>query len=133
MPKAIDPNIIDAVIEEYLSGDKTIAEICRDRKLCKHTIGKYFKKRGIKLKSRKANNLINLIDKEFGQLKVIRRIGSHNRKTIWECMCKCGNLCQKSSYEAKLGFSCGCVNRTAKDGSGFIFNQSVPGWGHKFN
>lgn len=55
--------------------------------------------------------IINLLGKTFGNLLVLRRIGSRNNKSLWECQCSCGSLCNvtSDSLNCKKTKSCGCL------------------------
>lgn len=44
----------------------------------------------------KANDLNG---KEFGSLKVIRRIGSRWGHSLWECECECGVICERTANQ----------------------------------
>jgi hypothetical protein len=57
--------------------------------------------------------LIDLTNKQFGQLKVLRKASSRNpsnHDTLWLCECSCGNLHVTGSCNLRSGRSksCGC-------------------------
>ena len=65
-------------------------------------------------------SFIDLTDQKYGRLKVINRVGFQNGRTIWNCICDCGNECNVSSHDLKSGNkkSCGCLQRErAKEAS----------------
>lgn len=62
------------------------------------------------------NNLIDLTNKIFGQLTVIRRVSTKKMpsgatKIFWLCECSCGNNCIVEGNALKTGNtkSCGCI------------------------
>lgn len=57
---------------------------------------------------------IDLTDKTFGELTVIRRIANGNSNDVrWLCQCSCGNQTEVSSVNLKNGHvrSCGCLKK----------------------
>lgn len=57
---------------------------------------------------------IDLTEKRFGKLTVIKRINSDKwGKALWLCKCECGNTTIKNSYylKYKQKCSCGCINK----------------------
>jgi hypothetical protein len=62
-------------------------------------------------------HIINLIDKKFGKLKVIKYAGRKQSgtqfKTYWLCECDCGNIKEICASELKNGhtISCGCFHK----------------------
>lgn len=53
-------------------------------------------------------------NKEFGILKVLRRVGTRNNCALWLCECKCGKSKEVLSTNLKRMVSCGCVGLAAK-------------------
>lgn len=55
----------------------------------------------------------DMVGFEQGRLKVIKRAGNKNGKALWECECKCGNLCHYTTTQLRhYGVnSCGCIQR----------------------
>jgi len=55
--------------------------------------------------------LVDLSGKTFGLLTVISRIGSKNRRALWNCHCSCGNHTQVITADLNSGNtkSCGCL------------------------
>lgn len=54
---------------------------------------------------------IDLTGQQFGQLSVVKRIGSSaDRQAIWECRCACGNVIGVKAGNLRSGHthSCGC-------------------------
>lgn len=51
-----------------------------------------------------------LINRKFGHLTVLKKVGNYNHFTIWECQCDCGRKVNTLSSHLKNGFvsSCGC-------------------------
>jgi hypothetical protein len=62
--------------------------------------------------------LTDLSGKRFNRLQVISKQTSHNGRTMWLCLCDCGNkkLAEASNLKRNLTGSCGCLHRelTAK-------------------
>ena len=60
--------------------------------------------------------LIDLRGRKFGRLTVIERIGTKNRKSVWECKCECGNTKEVVSNNLISGNtkSCGCLKYSKK-------------------
>lgn len=56
---------------------------------------------------------LDLTNKKFGRLTVLRRLPNDGRRTIWECQCECGNLSQVRTENLRSGHttSCGCKVR----------------------
>jgi hypothetical protein len=56
----------------------------------------------------------NLIGEKFGKLTVVENLGLNNHnKTMWKCICECGNekITISSSLNAGLCKSCGCLQQ----------------------
>ena len=56
---------------------------------------------------------IDLTNRTFNRLKVIKRWKSIKNKIIWECLCKCGVTLFVPGHDVKSGHtkSCGCLQR----------------------
>jgi hypothetical protein len=56
---------------------------------------------------------LNLLDKRFGRLVVIKETSNIGRWTAWVCKCDCGNEVVVKTHELQLGDtqSCGCLFR----------------------
>jgi hypothetical protein len=52
---------------------------------------------------------IDLTERRFGRLVVVRRVGSNGKRAMWLCVCDCGNICIRSLRRETR--SCGCVRR----------------------
>lgn len=52
--------------------------------------------------------LIDLTGKQFGNLTVLRKIGRVSHDMLWECRCKCGNICNIKSSLLRYGSTNGC-------------------------
>ena len=52
----------------------------------------------------------DLTGQKFGYLSVVKRIGSRNNRTMWECKCDCGNytIADTHSLTSQNTKSCGC-------------------------
>ena len=60
----------------------------------------------------KKSRCIDITDKRFGRLLVIRRIEKNDSiRTHWECICDCGNITVVAVESLKRGLtnSCGCI------------------------
>lgn len=59
-------------------------------------------------------NFIDLTNKQFNHLKVLRKDTERSTKdrTYWVCKCECGNICSKEAYsiKTKSTLSCGCMS-----------------------
>ena len=56
---------------------------------------------------------LNLINHKFGRLTVISQEKSKGGKTIWKCLCDCGNITTVTSTNLTCGKinSCGCLRK----------------------
>ena len=65
-----------------------------------------------------SKNFIDLTDKKFGRLTVLKFANCTNGRTYWICKCKCGKTKEIEAYALKSGQSnsCGCLKKelTAK-------------------
>lgn len=54
---------------------------------------------------------LDLVGKKFGKLMVIKRVGSKDHKSFWECLCDCGKTCCVLGESLVRGNteSCGCL------------------------
>lgn len=62
----------------------------------------------------KKENDIDLTNKIFNKIKVVKRISGKGVQTIWECEClNCGKIFNKTQHNLTSGrcVSCGCVKR----------------------
>lgn len=59
--------------------------------------------------------LNELTGQKFGRLTVLRRAGTVNKRTRWECVCDCGNKVIVEAYNLTKGHtqSCGCLQKEA--------------------
>lgn len=67
-----------------------------------------------KLNEQGLKNKLNLVNKKFGRLLVIKYSHSDKyRNAVWECKCDCGNIIKVSSNSLCNGntSSCGCISR----------------------
>lgn len=87
-----------------------------------------------------ARKLENLQNKTFGYLTVESYAGFDKAKnSIWNCKCKCGNLCIVKNHNLKRGStnSCGCLRKemTSKDlmGQTFGYLKVVEKSGYKIS
>ena len=58
-------------------------------------------------------NAKNLTGKRFGRLKVISQAPTENQRTMWNCLCDCGNKKVLPCYVLTRGLvrSCGCLQK----------------------
>lgn len=63
------------------------------------------------------NHFDDLTGKTFGKLTVIRRAENKEKRTMWECLCECGNISIVEAYQLKQGFtkSCGCLRYESRN------------------
>lgn len=56
----------------------------------------------------------DLTNKNFGKLKVIKRVDNKEKRALWECQCECGNICYlRSRYLLSMNVkSCGCDTKS---------------------
>lgn len=61
---------------------------------------------------RGGSNKKDLTNQEFDRLTVLRENGRYNRRIIWECQCKCGNIVNVKGENLRQGIttSCGCFH-----------------------
>jgi hypothetical protein len=74
----------------------------------------------------------DLTGRRFGRLTVVSFKGRLNHKTLWNCLCDCGNACVASTASLTTGSttSCGCRNKENQAGidslrTGFVDGTSV--------
>lgn len=67
-----------------------------------------------------AKKTIDLTGQKFGMLKVICRADNQKGRSMWRCVCECGNECIKRSDHLILGHttSCGCAGKYGKTVTG---------------
>jgi hypothetical protein len=70
---------------------------------------------------------VNLLDEEFGQLKVIGFGGRRRGQTIWICRCDCGHVGEYHSGNLRMGRSTKCVNCQMK-----VLQQSKKNFRHGY-
>ena len=60
------------------------------------------------------SNRLNLIGRRFGKLTVIEFAGVKNQRTMWRCLCDCGNYktVQGKLLKNENVKSCGCLHHT---------------------
>lgn len=58
------------------------------------------------------SNAKDLTGKRFGRLTVLKRVGTINRRAIWQCRCDCGKKTDVRSIDLLNGNtkSCGCMH-----------------------
>ncbi len=69
---------------------------------------------------------LNLIDKRFGMLHVIKCVGRKNQRSLWLCKCDCGNECKIIGSYLTRGTknSCNCLaKKYFRDLTGMKFNK----------
>lgn len=54
---------------------------------------------------------VDLTGKKFNRLTVLKFTRYRSRHSMWECLCECGNICEKSGPHLQTGWttSCGCL------------------------
>lgn len=71
-----------------------------------------------------------LINKQFGNLTVIKFSKRYKNQLVWLCKCSCGNTVEYTTAQLKLYKSCGCLKRAHKnyvikekiyDANGYVF------------
>lgn len=72
----------------------------------------------IKFKKTKIGKKYNLVNRKFGNLWVLWRVGSVKygkegaSNSLWECQCICGKLIKVTGKSLRQGtISCGCINK----------------------
>ena len=67
---------------------------------------------------------LNLIEKKFGRLIVIKKQGKYKKHTLWLCKCDCGKETIVSNQALRTGrtHSCGCLRKEL---------MTVHGWSRK--
>lgn len=58
-----------------------------------------------------AGQVIDLVGKYFGRLRVLERAATINRRTRWKCLCSCGSVVDKTwnNLHKSVTASCGCA------------------------
>jgi len=58
-----------------------------------------------------SRNFIDLTNKKFGRITVLKFAKTNSGRTYWVCKCKCGNLKEIEGYTLRSGQtkSCGCL------------------------
>lgn len=63
-----------------------------------------------------SKNRLKLVGKRYGRLLVQHEVGTSHKKSVWSCLCDCGNLIVAAGYLLRRGGvkSCGCfaIERT---------------------
>lgn len=61
----------------------------------------------------------DITNERFGRLVAVEFVEIRNSKTIWKCVCDCGNMCEVSlsSLSSGASRSCGCLDREVKQAS----------------
>lgn len=70
----------------------------------------------------------DLLDMQFGKLKVIKCLGVKNHRTFWGCRCECGKYVEVSTTQLTTGKvkSCGCLYSVAEyEVSKFLDNENI--------
>lgn len=93
-------------LEELIQIHKSSRKVASVLGVGKTTVNTWCKKYGIS-----TQGIVDLTDKTFGRLTVIRKEGSdNNRKALWLCECSCGNTIIVNTERLHNGKtqSCGC-------------------------
>lgn len=53
----------------------------------------------------------NLLDERFGKLLVVEFMGMRDNRSIWRCVCDCGNEVQHPASRLPSKKSCGCLSQ----------------------
>lgn len=58
---------------------------------------------------------LNLVGNRYGKLLVLEYAGSNGKRSLWRCVCDCGNECVKNGTDLQSGGtkSCGCYRAEA--------------------
>ena len=74
--------------------------------------------------------LIDLTGNKYGYLTVLNRSENVNRRTMWDCQCKCGNIKSINSYSLLTGKtkSCGCFRDNFKITHGMSNTPIYSSW-----
>lgn len=69
---------------------------------------------------------VDIAGQTFGNLKVIRRVGSKWGHSLWECQCKCGAICTRTANQLtqNANVSCGCMTSVAQRNSRYYHGQT---------
>lgn len=64
-------------------------------------------------KVKTAHNFIDLTGQRFGRLVVVDRAENRNKRTMWNCVCDCGNKVIVGGKDMRSGktVSCGCYHK----------------------
>ena len=79
-----------------------------------------------KAKATGHNTLIDLTNKVFGRLTVIKYSGTINDRSYWQCKCKCGTICEIEGYRLRSGktSSCGCLSSIGEEKISLILKEN---------
>jgi hypothetical protein len=80
----------DYLHQQYVVQKKSTSEIALAIGCAAGTINRRLREYGIELRPQGEHNSRNLIGQRFGQWTVLKKIGSHNKCTLWLCECECG-------------------------------------------
>lgn len=71
-----------------------------------------------------------LTDSKFGKLTVIKRVENKNSRTMWLCLCECGEKTVVSASALKTGNtrSCGCLAKDNPKTHGASHEPWYPNW-----
>lgn len=69
---------------------------------------------------------LELAGQTFGNLKVIRRVGSKWGHSLWKCECKCGTICTRTAnqFTQNMNVSCGCMTSIAQRNGRYHHGQT---------
>jgi hypothetical protein len=99
-------------IDKCKQRNMTCSEIARLAKVSCSTIYSFCKRNGINLPiaKRGGKNVIDMTGNKIGSLTVVKRAKSKNKLAMWECQCKCGNVCVCRGADLRQGKikTCGC-------------------------
>ena len=100
----------EELYKEYFINQKTLTKISKEYHVGHPIIFKVFKEYGFKLRSR----VVDISGKRYGHLEVKGIAGkSKEGRTVWNCICICGNqkVLSKSQLDCGQHTSCGCQKR----------------------
>ena len=76
---------------------------------------------------------LDLTGKTYGKLAVVSRAPNRGTRTMWYCVCVCGNACEAQTAHLVRGarVSCGCTTAARKHG--LINHELYPTWNMMMN
>jgi hypothetical protein len=71
------------------------------------------------------SNSVQMLNKQFGRLRVLSQAKTKKQERYWKCLCECGatHTVKGASLRSGSTKSCGCLNKEGKDICGAVFGR----------